>query len=428
MTAFFALAVALLMALACAGLVTYARLSSERNAQAVLNAAAAKVGRELKDSEEAGDLARYVAEEREDLRPDDLTLLLVGSDGRVLGSSEKFSSVRAPMDGKDWRTARLRSGDKWLVIALPWTKTEGSLRSLVGFLGILGLFVVALATVGAWLLVGRTLSPIGLLSRQAKAATVDNLRVRLEAPSQDAEIVGLVGTLNDLLSRLSETVSAKSRFYSAASHEIRTPLQALYGHLELALARDRTREEYHSTIEEAFRQTRRLTELTRNLLLLYRLDSSGATLPSESSDLSAICREILAQLQPTADQRGLTMATDLPESAAMTAPAAHAEVLVRNLLENAVLYTDANGRVGVKILSKPSRLELHVRNDYTSELEWQSDRLMEPFARLDASRNAATGGTGLGLAICKAIAEVNGWSLALEKEPNAVCATLVIPR
>ena len=81
-------------------------------------------------------------------------------------------------------------------------ETEAALRRQAIALLFLGLVVVLAAAVGAWLLVGRTLSPIARLSRQAQAATADRLDVRLNAPSGDAEVTGLVATLNDLLARI----------------------------------------------------------------------------------------------------------------------------------------------------------------------------------------------------------------------------------
>lgn len=428
MTALFSLSSALIMVFACGGLIIYARYTAERGASAVLTMAVDKLSRELGDDRESHDFSRSMNEALEELQPDNLSLFLISSDGSVLQSSRKVVPAQAPVDGKDWRTARVRVGENWLVIALPWTKTDTSLRALMEYQAILGLFVVLLVTVGAWMLVGRTLSPIGRLSHQANAATVENLRVRLEQPSQDAEIVGLVETLNGLLSRLSETASAKGRFYSAASHELRTPLQALSGHLELALNKDRSKEEYRSTVEEAYRQTRRLIKLTRGLLLLYQLDSSANTPSVEPVDLAAICRDILSQFQSLAEERGLRVRTDMPESAWFSAPATHAEVLVRNLVENAVRYACDGGEVSLllKTLPDPDRVELRIFDECALSLEWDPDKLFEPFTRLDPSRNAATGGTGLGLAICKSIADANGWALTIRPEANGLLATLVV--
>ncbi len=424
MTAVFSLSVALAMLAAGSGLVLYARSTAERNAATVLDTAIGKVEREVRHDKDWRDPARLVVEAREDLGPN-LSFFVVSRDGRVLHSSG--TRTPAPVDGDYWRTARMPFGEGWVVVAMPWTATESGLRSLTISLGLLGLLVVALVTAGAWILVGRTLSPIGLLSRQAHAATIEDLQVRLREPSQDAEIVGLVATLNGLLSRLSETASAKARFYAAASHELRTPLQALSGHLELAAARERTPEEYRSAINEAYGQTRRLIRLTQNLLLLYQLEASASTLPDEPGDLALICGDALAQQRSLVEERGLQVELDLPASAAFRAPAAHMDVLARNLVENAVRYADLGTRVTVSVQAYPGRLEMAVFNVCSVPPDWESERFGEPFARRDCSRSGSNGGTGLGLAICKAIADTNGWVLSLATEPGGVRATLIVP-
>src|SRR5207249_3809373 len=139
---------------------------------------------------------------------------------------------------------------------------------------------------GSWLLVGRTLAPISCLSREARAAEGRGALAQLAAPSEDVEITELVSTLNQLLERVRATASQKSRFYAAASHELRTPLQALSGHLELALARDRSPEAYREAISEAYVQTRRLITLAQDILLLSQIESARALPPTEQVDLS----------------------------------------------------------------------------------------------------------------------------------------------
>lgn len=427
LTTAFALSVALLMAVVCGSLLFYARYSAERNAQSVLNAAAAKLAREHDEEMEPRDFARSAHEVLEDLPPDNLSVYLVGRDGRVLRSSLTTSPDRAPVNGREWRTVSAQSGENHLVVALPWAKTESSIRSLAESLVLLSLLVVMLVTAGAWMLVGRTLSPISKLSEQANAATTDNLQVRLDESSQDAEIVNLVTTLNGLLSRLSETASAKGRFYSAASHELRTPLQALSGHLELGLTRERSKEEYQATIQEAYRQTRRLVTLTRGLLMLYQLDSSSSNPPVEPVDLSAVCRDTLAQFQALAEQSGLRVQSDVPASAVFDAPATHAEILVRNLVENAVRYASPGGAVSLRVTADPAHLNLEVFNECAVPDDWNPDKLFEPFARTDQSRSSETGGTGLGLTLCKAIADANGWALDLHRSDIGVHAVVSIP-
>lgn len=426
MTLAFALSIALLMLLTCGGLIVYAHHAAERNADVLLQAAARKVRSDLAGEDHNTPRAKMMAEEREDLLPDHLALLLVDAKGRVLQQSQRDAPPWPPRQNGDWRVVTVPAGAETIVIGLPWRKTADSLQSQALALLFLGLFVVVIAAVGAWLLVGHTLSPIGSLSRQAQAASADSLRVHLNASSRDAEIVELVTTLNGLLARLSETAEAKGRFHAAASHELRTPLQALTGHLELALRQPRTESEYQAVVEEAHTQTRRLIALAGDLLLLNQLDTAPPP-PQEPVNLADICDRTLCSLTPLMEARGLQVQEDLPAEATIPAPPTHAEMLVRNLIENALKYADAGGCVRVQVTVMPGATRLEIFNRCAPLPEWNPDRLFEPFYRPDASRNSKTGGTGLGLAICKAIADVNGWTLMLRQEPTGVLSTVLFP-
>jgi len=291
----------------------------------------------------------------------------------------------------------------------------------------MSLFLTGLGALAAWELVGRTLSPIARLSNQARTASTDDLTVRLKPPSDDVEIVGLVETLNGLLSRAAETTASKGHFYSAASHELRTPLQALSGHLELALTRPRSAEEYKASIEEASVQARRLTDLVQDLLRLYRLDHAESVPKSVVHDLSAACRDSISEYQPLIKERNLHVSCALPDSVPICSPRTQIGVLIRNLIENAMNYADSGSEVSITVQVTDNQAVLEIFNKCSPSPDWDANRLFEPFARLDSSRSSHTGGTGLGLAICRAIAVANQWDLCLEQADGGVRASVDIP-
>ena len=306
----------------------------------------------------------------------------------------------------------IRFGPSTIVLGLPWEETRTALDREAAVLLSLSLFASVVAAAGAWLLVGRTLSPIRLLSRQARSASTDHLQFQLRAPSQDAEIIELVATLNALLARLSEAAAAKGRFYTAASHELRTPLQALSGHLELGLDNTKTIGEYRAVIEEAHQQSRRLTSLVRALLLLNQLESAPSPPLKEPANLTEICERTLSCFSPLIEQRGLRVHTQLLPDAVIQAPPTHAEMLIRNLVENAVKYASPGSVVRVELAISSMSLKLVIYNACVVRPGLNPEQLFEPFTRPDASRNSHTGGNGLGLAICRAITVANGWQLS----------------
>ncbi len=424
MTVAFTLCVALLMLTACQLLAWYARSGAERNARTLLEATIRKVTDDLVDDEHRVPLTELPDEEREIMRPDSMALLVVNARGEVVERSQPNVPNWPQPSREAWRIASFPFAGDRVILALPWRKTEQALQRQALMMMALSLFVTVAAAVGAWLLVGRTLSPIRALAKQAQTASAANLNLRLKVPSQDAEIVELVSTLNGLLSRVADTVAAKERFHAAASHELRTPLQSLSGHLELALNRDRSNTEYRQFIEEANRSTQKLTALTRDLLLLHQLDAAQPTTKTEVSPAD-ICERVLRSLKPLIQKRALCVETDLAENIMVEAAPTHAEMLIRNLLENAVKYALPDSPIRVRLQTSSGRAQLDIFNACAPFSEPDLARLFEPFYRPDASRHADTGGTGLGLAICKAIADANGWNLTLRQENNGLNVSVV---
>ena len=419
MTLGFALFIAVLMLAVCGAFFAYTKRLDRKNADARLALAAQEIRRELHAGEHSPHkLAELMREENDDLRAADVTVLVVDKQNRVIAQSQR-KAPQWPPQGDAWRTTSFQSGAHTIVIGVEWREIEEALRERTYFLLGLSAFVVALSSLGAWILVGRTLAPIDGLARQAKAASTESLRVQLEAPSPDAEISRLVATLNDLLARLGETAATRGRFYAAASHELRTPLQALTGHLEVALSRKRDAEDYQSALREAHAQAERLTSLVQDLLLLNQLDADTSRPPGVLLDVADMCVSELSPLRSLADERGLTIELSLPAACEITAPWNHATMLLRNLLENAVKYATPGGHVRVQV----AQSTLTICNDCERVAGWDAGKYFEPFFRPDASRNSQTGGNGLGLAICKAIADSNDWTLTLKQE-EIVCAVV----
>ncbi len=433
MTAVVTVLFAAWVALVCAGLFAHLYYSAERNATRALDLAAREAATDMR--EEAHHLRvavlstpqviRVVDEEAREGGLRGLTPMVVDGEGKAAWRLQRTAPPWPPPHSSDWRFRTVAVGANTVVLGLDWGEVEKVLREEALLLLCLGLLTIAAAALASWALVGRTLSPIGLLSRSTREASVDGLRVQLRAPSDDVEMTELVETLNGLLERLAEAAAAKGRFYTAASHELRTPLQALSGHLEVALSRPRREEEYQATIGEALSQTRRLTRLTQDLLLLNQLDSAHADQPREPVDLAEACEHTLRQVQPIATQRGLRLSTEDIAEATVVAPPAHVDILARNLIENAVRYATAGGEVRLAVHRHGEEAILAVYNSYPPIADWNPAALIEAFARLDHSRSATTGGNGLGLAICGAIAKANQWALTLDHDGRGVLATVV---
>lgn len=425
-------AFAVWMLLVCVGLVAYAHQTVRSKARDELWLVAETLRDQLlkahthRPGTACPVLAEFIRQQRHELVTEAMAVFVVDADGAVIEQSQRLIP-QWPLGREDagWQAVSLPDGSRTVVLAQHWERADEDLRAEALVLVAIGLCATLAVACGAWFLVRGTLSPISRLAHQAAAASVDTLHPRLSASSQDAEVVELVTTLNDLLSRLSDTALARGRFYAAASHELRTPLQALSGHLEVALSRERTADEYRASLTEALAQTKRLTSLVQDLLLLNRLDAATALPPTEMLSVAALCERALQHLAPLVAEKGLHLVVGLEGEGQIVAPPTHADMLVRNLAENAVKYVSSGGDVRVEMRETTGGVELRIFNTAPPTLKLDAKSLFEPFLRHEAP-GSASAGSGLGLAICKAIAVANGWDLRLEQTAAGVLATAVL--
>ncbi len=420
------LAALVLMSTLSVCIVGFARHSEEKGAARALRSGIARVQAEMLEDEHHHQLPRDMEAIYSLLREDHLALMIVAPDGRIVRQSQTSVPAWPLRDEPRWRTRHFTLGSYTVVVSFPWEREEREVQQLTLSLVGVSLIVVLFCGTGAWWLVGRTLSPITRLSEQAQNASVEDLRVRLSPSSHDVEIVNLVGTFNSLLEQMAHTIAMKERFHTAASHELRTPLMALSGHLEVALGRERTAPEYRAAMDEAYRQAQHLTSLTRDLLLLNQLGGTHSNFPSELVDLADICQRTLVHFRPLIEERALTVQTRLCVEKELLAPPTHADMLIRNLIENAVKYASEGGIVQVELDETDHGIRLSIFNSCPPGTLLDSEHVFEPFYRSDESRNSDTGGNGLGLAICKAIANANEWLLALTSSAEGVYVTTYV--
>ena len=330
---------------------------------------------------------------------------------QILGRSHPDGPVWPGQGDRNWKLVVLPFHGDQLVAAIYFGDEQNDLNRQALLLGLVSIVVLLLTLAGSWHLVGAVLSPIRLLARQAREAD-SNLQTRLSAPSNDVEIKDLVSTLNQFLDRISESTAARSRFYASASHELRTPLQALSGHLELALNKERTAAEYKAALREAQAQSRRLIRLTQDLLTLNRLEV-GVSLESEFLDLVDYCELEWVHLRKKAEEKSLLVSLDLLECVEVKAPSSYLSILCRNLFENAVKYCREGGRLEIRVEVSQGYPILSVYNDCEALAPDAYEKLLEPFFRPDPSRQSLCGGNGLGLAIVNSIVQSQSWQLYL---------------
>ena len=247
-------------------------------------------------------------------------------------------------------------------------------------------------------------------------------------------IVGLCGCLvvfilfalsaRRIVAPIAEGYEKQKRFISDAGHEIKTPLTIINANVDL-LELDGEKEE----LSEIREQTKRLTGLTNDLVMLSKMEEAEHTLQKIDFPLSDLVSETAASFRAPAAARGLELNTSVEPNITANGSPDSMRRLVSVLLENAVKYSKEGGRVDLTLTTRKKNAVLTVTNEAADRIE-ESDLayIFDRFYRADASRNSSTGGHGIGLSIAKAIVEAHGGSIsASTKTGSDFCVTASIP-
>jgi two-component system OmpR family sensor kinase len=325
-----------------------------------------------------------------------------------------FSTVDGP--GGRWRVYAIASGGQMVQVGQPLAvRGDLAFQAATRTLAPLALLLPLLALL-VWRIVGSGLAPLQRLARAAAVRTAASLEPFAET-GVPVEALPLVRALNDLLFRLRAALAAQRAFVADAAHELRTPLAALKLQLQLA-ERASEGEARAAALAELAGGLERGTHLVQQLLTLARLDpGAGQQAPAFATvSLPELVRQAVADHALLAEAKGIDLgAARVEEGALVRGDAASLRTLLVNLVDNAVRYTPAGGRVDVSAGVAEGAPYLDVADTGPGIPGPERERVFGRFVRLPG---AGESGSGLGLSIVRAIAERHGALVALADTPG----------
>lgn len=337
---------------------------------------------------------------------------------------------------RSWRLSAMFS----LLIFLSLTITvalTGALAMLLFHLGILSgpnrgvvIFVVAAVSVLVGTVLSKyagrhPLSAISAMSEATKEVAKGNFDVAVAEESPIRELRDMAHNFNRMTKELAGTELLRSDFVENVSHEFKTPLSAIEGYATLLQKPGLSEEKRAEYTGKILYNTRRLSTLTSNILLLSRLENQELDIPRETFCLDEQLREVILSQEEGWAGKDLELEVDL-DSADYRGNRDLLAQVWQNLLGNAVKFVPERGLVRVLLRREANRLRVSVVDTGPGMSGEVQRRVFEKFYQGDPSR--ASQGNGLGLALAKRVVDLHGGEIVVSsKEGKGTTFTVYLP-
>lgn len=300
-----------------------------------------------------------------------------------------------------------------------------NLEQILFFRGFILLLVIFIC---GWLYAGRFLRPISKIVQQAGKITYSNMNQRLSNGNTNDEIGQLISTFNKMLSRLETSFNAQKRFVSNASHELRNPLTAINGQIDVALMKDRQKEEYKTVLQLISKDIKNLRTLTNNLLELANNDETLLQHFEEvriDEILWHIRGEMAKQTPEYTIYINFEKLMDSEKYLICKGDAKLLETAFMNIIDNACKFSD-NKSVEIKITSDKTNIILFFIDKGIGMPETYLKHVFEPFYR--GSNTLGIHGNGIGLSLVQRIIKLHSGKIFIRSKLNeGTTVELVLP-
>lgn len=307
--------------------------------------------------------------------------------------------------GQHWRYLRMRDTHRGFdVLVGQSNKARNELAQEVAWHNLLPFLVgLPLLTFFSMLAIYFGLRPLRKLTESLHQLSPEQLSP-VAVHDAPKEIALVVDALNSLLNRIARTIENERRFTADASHELRTPLAALQAQVQAAQLSD-SETERKECLVKVLRGTERMAHLVDQLLTLSRLDAVSPSIQFEPVDLIELTQECCAEAGANALSKRIEIGFMFDPHTLIAGSADMLRMLLRNLLDNAIRYTPAGGRVDVSSrVTVEYQVEIEIADSGIGVDDAQLILLGQRFSRITPS---VADGVGLGLSIVQRIAEIH---------------------
>jgi heavy metal sensor kinase len=351
----------------------------------------------------------------------------IGRIGNGLPPPPAVTLARLPADGSNWRLALATTDPGRVAVAFSERAIDIEMADTRNALLMAIAPALLLIAFGAWFAATRALRPVQQLTAAIRRVTAEGLDQRVAAHEADREFAQLIGVFNAMLERLERGFRQASRFSADAAHELKTPLAILQGEIERRINQSEAGSEMQVALTGILDEVRRLSMITRKLLMLAQADAGRLPLERRSLDLTAMLAQLVEDARMLAPDLNVTSV--IPERLRVHADQSLIEQVLHNLIGNAIKYNAEPGWIHIAASRSVQQVLVSVSNASQGIVPGDEQRVFERFYRGDHAHGRTIDGVGLGLSLAREIARAHGGELTLQVgRDHRVFVQLALPR
>ncbi len=300
-------------------------------------------------------------------------------------------------------------------------------RSMDNYTGIIDAFrkifvttmavLFILAAVVGWFMAKRALAGVETVTRTARLISDRSLDERVPVKTRVNEIDQLAITFNQMLDRIENLVTGIKEMSDNIAHDLKSPITRIRGIAEVSLTSGSSLQEYESMAGGTIEECDRLLDMIDTMLVISRTEAGVNQLDAQNLNIANLVRDACDIFQAPAEDKEITIVCSKSEDIRIYGDNRLIQRMVANLLDNALKYTPAGGRIDVAVTDVGDQsVRIAVKDNGMGIAAENLENIFERFYRCDPSRSEA--GTGLGLSFARAVARAHNGDISVASTPG----------
>lgn len=274
-----------------------------------------------------------------------------------------------------------------------------------------------------WLMSRKAMKDIEILISVAADVSKGDLKLRMPSIHPENELSELATTFNKVLDNLQKIIIEQKSITDNIAHDLRSPLTRICCEIEVALTKPRLSEEYIDSLNSMFEEVKNLQNLINTLLDMSSMEASVLS-NKKRIDFKKFLYGVVEIFQYAVEEKNIVMDVQCDENILVSVCPVNMKRALANLIDNAIKFTDKNGRINIKCNIEQNNLLISVSDNGIGIPEKNIEKIFERFYQCDISRNSQ--GNGLGLSLVKAIVDAHDGTISVQSNENTIF-TIIIP-